>query len=70
MSLGTLFASQQIRSVPPKAIIKHYGLDVKISDKEDPLYAKYFPLGKIPGFIGPKGLKLHEVIPITINCMY
>ncbi|KAG7192905.1 uncharacterized protein KQ657_001362 [Scheffersomyces spartinae] len=67
MSLGTLFATQQIRSVPPKAIIKHYGLDVKISDKEDPLYTKNFPIAKIPAFIGPKGLKLHEVIPITIN---
>lgn len=66
MSQGTLYATQQIRSIAPKVIIKQFGLDVKISDKDGD-YEKYFPLGKIPAFIGPKGLKLHEVIAI---CLY
>lgn len=65
MSLGTLFSTEQIRSLPPKALIKHFNLDVKL-EKEDESYKKHFPLGKIPGFIGPKGFKLHEVIAISI----
>lgn len=69
MSLGTLFSTEQIRSLPPKALIKHFNLDVKL-EKEDESYKKHFPLGKIPGFIGPKGFKLHEVIAISIYCMY
>lgn len=70
MSLGTLFATEQIRSLPPKALIKHFNLDVKFADKEDSSYQKYFPLAKIPCFIGPKGFKLQEVIAICIYCMY
>lgn len=69
MSQGTLYATQQIRSLAPKALIKHFGLDVKITEKDD-TYHKYFPLDKIPAFIGPKGLKLHEVIAICLYCMY
>lgn len=70
MSSGTLFVTEQIRSLPPKALIKHFNLDVKLSDKEDKSYQKYFSLEKIPAFIGPKGFKLHEVIAICIYCMY
>lgn len=69
MSLGTLIGTQQIRSLPPRALIKHFNLDVKVVAKEDKLLEK-FPLGKIPGFVGPKGFKLQEVIAISIYCMY
>lgn len=37
MSLGTLFSTEQIRSLPPKALIKHFNLDVKL-EKEDESY--------------------------------
>lgn len=69
MSLGTLYATQQIRSLPAKALVKHFNLDVKISDK-DAAYEKNFPLNKIPAFIGPKGFTLTEVIAICLYCMY
>ncbi|EER33444.1 elongation factor 1-gamma 1 [Candida tropicalis MYA-3404] len=69
MSQGTLFATQQIRSLAPKALIKHFNLDVKVSDK-DAVYEKNFPLNKIPAFVGPKGFKLTEVIAISLYCMY
>ncbi|RLV95008.1 Elongation factor 1-gamma 1 [Spathaspora sp. JA1] len=65
MSQGTLYATQQIRSLTPKVIVKHFNLDVKISDKDD-VYKKNFPLDKIPAFVGPKGFKLHEVIAISL----
>ncbi|KAK6459609.1 translation elongation factor eEF1 gamma [Scheffersomyces xylosifermentans] len=66
MSLGTVFGGQQIRSFPPKALIKHFNLDVKIADTDDAAFKKNFPLGKVPGFLGPKGFKLHEVIAVSI----
>ncbi|CCG25611.1 Cam1 translation elongation factor eEF1 gamma [Candida orthopsilosis Co 90-125] len=66
MSLGTLYATQQIRSLPAKALAKYFNLDIKISDK-DAAYEKNFPLNKIPAFIGPKGFTLTEVIAI---CLY
>ncbi|EGW31703.1 elongation factor 1-gamma 1 [Spathaspora passalidarum NRRL Y-27907] len=65
MSQGTLYATEQIRSLAPKAIVQHFKLDVKITDKDD-TYHKYFPLNKIPAFIGPKGFKLHEIIAISL----
>lgn len=69
MSTGTLFVTEQIRSLPPKALVKHFNLDVKLTDKDES-YQKNFPLAKIPAFVGPKGFKLHEVIAICIYCMY
>lgn len=69
MSLGTLYATQQIRSLPAKALAKYFNLDIKISDK-DAAYEKNFPLNKIPAFIGPKGFTLTEVIAICLYCMY
>lgn len=70
MSQGTLFVTEQARGIAPKAIVKHFNLDVKISDKEDAAYKKAFPLNKIPAFVGPKGFKLTEAIAISIYCMY
>ncbi|KSA00133.1 uncharacterized protein AC631_04092 [Debaryomyces fabryi] len=70
MSLGTLFGAQQIRTVPAKALIKHFNLDVKVVETLDKAYEKNFPLAKIPCFVGPKGFKLQEVIAISIYCMY
>lgn len=68
MSQGTLYATVQARGILPKALIKHFGLDVKVSDK-DAVYNKHFPLNKIPAFVGPKGFKLTEVIAISLYCM-
>ncbi|RLV92805.1 Elongation factor 1-gamma 1 [Spathaspora sp. JA1] len=65
MSQGTLYGLTQTRALAPKVIIKHFNLDVKISDKDE-VYHKYFPLNKAPTFIGPKGLKLHEVMAISV----
>lgn len=70
MSQGTLYTTEQARGIVPKALIKHFNLDVKIADKEDASYKKFFPLNKIPAFVGPKGFKLTEVIAISIYCMY
>mmetsp|Transcript_1098 Transcript_1098/g.1106 ORF Transcript_1098/g.1106 Transcript_1098/m.1106 type:complete len:409 (-) Transcript_1098:76-1302(-) len=66
MSSGTLYGAQQIRTVPPKALIKHFNLDVKVVETLDKAYEKDFPLAKIPCFVGPKGFKLQEVIAISI----
>ncbi|KAK6204720.1 translation elongation factor eEF1 gamma [Scheffersomyces amazonensis] len=66
MSQGTLFGQKQIRTVPLRALIKHFNLDIDFVTNEDPAFKKSFPIGKIPGFIGPKGFKLHEVIAISI----
>lgn len=70
MSLGTLYTNSKIRGLPAKAIIVHYGLDVKVVETEDAKHKKVFPLQKYPAFIGPKGFKLTESIAITIYCMY
>lgn len=67
MSQGTLYTTEQARGILPKALIKHFNLDIKISDK-DSVFNKHFPLSKIPAFIGPKGFKLTEVIAISIYC--
>lgn len=69
MSQGTLYATESIRTLLLKALVKHYKLDISVSDK-DALYAKAFPLGKVPAFIGPKGYKLTEVIAIVLYCEY
>lgn len=65
MSQGTLYADQKIRGVIPKAIIKAYNLDVKVAEP-DAAFEKTFPLKKIPAFVGPKGLKLTEVIAVSL----
>lgn len=69
MSQGTLYANERVRGVVPKAIIKAFKLDVTVAEP-DATYQKYFPLGKVPAFVGPKGLKLIEVIAISIYRMY
>lgn len=71
MSQGTLFANSKTRALIPVALIKHFKLDVEIVDADNSdLFKKTFPLGKVPAFVGPKGLKLTEVIAISIYCMY
>ncbi|CUM64999.1 uncharacterized protein PRCAT00002617001 [Priceomyces carsonii] len=70
MSLGTLYVAEQARGFVPKALVKHFNLDVKIAGKDDENYKKNFPLNKIPAFIGPKGFKLTEVIAVSIYCKY
>lgn len=72
MSQGTLYANERIRAIFPKALIKHFNLDVKIVDpaSDKATFDKYFPTGKVPAFVGPKGLKLTEVLAITLYCMY
>lgn len=71
MSQGTLFADSKIRGVIPTALVKHFKLDVEIVDPaSSAAYKKHFPLAKVPAFIGPKGVKLTEVIAISVYCMY
>lgn len=72
MSQGTLYANEKIRTVLAKAVVKHLNLDVKIVDpaNDQATYDKYFPTGKYPAFVGPKGLKLTEVLAIVLYCMY
>ncbi|KAM9939405.1 hypothetical protein OXX80_001115 [Metschnikowia pulcherrima] len=67
MSQGTLFADSKIRGVIPTALVKHFKLDVEIVDPaSSAVYKKHFPLAKVPAFIGPKGVKLTEVIAISV----
>lgn len=68
MSQGTLYVSERIRGVIPKAIVKAFKLDIKVAEP-DATFNKYFPLGKIPAFVGPKGLKLTEIIAISLYRM-
>lgn len=71
MSQGTLYANERVRALIPVALIKHFKLDVKIVDPAScKTYSKLFPLGKVPAFVGPKGVKLTEVIAISVYCMY
>lgn len=71
MSQGTLYANERVRAIIPAALIKHFNLDVKIVDPAScSNYSKFFPLGKVPAFVGPKGVKLTEVIAISVYCMY
>lgn len=69
MSQGTLFAGQSIRGFLARGLIKHYNLDIEVTDKND-AYNANFPLNKIPAFIGPKGYKLTEVIAIVLYSEY
>lgn len=70
MSQGTLFTTQLVRGLTPRALIKYFKLDVEIKDNEAAEFKDNFPLKKVPAFIGPKGLKLHETIAITYYCTY
>lgn len=71
MSQGTLYADQRIRSVAVAAIVKHFDLDVKVVAPADDkaTFDKYFTTGRVPAFVGPKGLKLTESIAVSIYCM-
>ncbi|KAM3162867.1 Elongation factor 1-gamma 1 [Lachancea thermotolerans] len=66
MSLGTLYGNFRIRTWVPQAIIKKFGLDIKIIAPEDneQQFAKDFPLKKVPGFLGPEGFKLTETMAV------
>lgn len=67
--VGTLYSQENARGFVPKALIKKYNLDVKISEP-DATYEKFFPLGKFPTYVGEKGFKLTEVLAVSIYCMY
>lgn len=70
MSQGTLFANDRTRARIATAVVKHFKLDVDIVDADSSaVFAKNFPLAKVPAFIGPKGVKLIEVIAISIYRM-
>lgn len=72
MSQGTLYANEKVRAVFTKAVVNYLKVDVKIVDPatEQATFDKYFPTGKYPAFVGPKGLKLTETLAITLYCMY
>ncbi|VEU22949.1 DEKNAAC104153 [Brettanomyces naardenensis] len=65
MSLGTLFGSGQTRSIVPEGLVKALKLDVKVLPSKSPEHLKNFPLGKVAAFLGPHGLKIHEVIAVS-----
>lgn len=50
------------------AIVKHFDLDVKVVAPADDkaTFDKYFTTGRVPAFVGPKGLKLTESIAVSI----
>lgn len=73
MSQGLLYGDlkyedRRIRTIIAGAIIKHFGLDVKIvnPDEDQDRFRNFFPTGKLPAFIGPGGYKLTEVIAVCI----
>lgn len=68
MSQGTLFADGRIRGLTPKALIKHFNLDIEVADPSGKAYERNFPLKKVPAYVGPKGFKLHEVMAISLYC--
>lgn len=72
MSQGKVYADNRIRSVAVAAIVKHFNLDVEVVTPADDKanFDKYFPTGKVPAFVGPKGLKLNEAIAVSIYCMF
>lgn len=57
-----LFPSPRSTLFP--ALIKYLGLDVKISDRDDPSYKAAFPLNKAPAYLAADGWKLHEAMAI------
>lgn len=66
MSQGTLYVNTLPRGILPKALIKALNLDITVADADtSEEFAKYFPLKKVPAFVGPNGAKLTEVIAIT-----
>lgn len=68
MSQGTLYSDNRTRCLAPISVVKYFGLDVSISEK-DAKYTRDFPLNKTPTFIGAKGFKLTEAIAITLYRM-
>lgn len=52
------------------AVAKANGLDVDIVEVRpgDAKLVEHFPMGKIPGFVGADGFKLHETNAIAIYC--
>lgn len=68
MSQGTLYSDNRTRCLTPVTLVKYFGLDVVISDK-DAKYTRDFPLNKTPTFVGAKGFKLTEAIAISLYRM-
>lgn len=69
MSLGTLYAGFRTRTVVPVALVKHYGLDIKVVDPKEEQqkeFAETFPLKKVPAFVGADGYKLVESIAVDL----
>lgn len=54
------------------AVAKANALDVEVLDVKphDEKLVEEFPLGRVPGFIGADGYKLHECTAIAIYCKY
>ncbi|AAS54234.2 AGL257Wp [Eremothecium gossypii ATCC 10895] len=64
---ATLYANHRIRTLVPRALVRHLGLDVALRDPDaDPRWARLFPLKKVPCFVGPRGERLTEVIAIMV----
>ncbi|CUS24876.1 LAQU0S21e00452g1_1 [Lachancea quebecensis] len=67
MSQGTLYVNSLARGYLPSALVKYLGLDITIVDteKDTDSFLKQFPMGKIPAFVGPEGMKLTEVMAVA-----
>lgn len=62
----TIYSNKFVRGAFTKALVDYLGLDnVKFGDYEDPAFEANFPLKKVPSLLGPKGVKLTEVLAIT-----
>ncbi|GMM35176.1 translation elongation factor EF1B gamma [Saccharomycopsis crataegensis] len=64
MPADTVYSGPFMRGFFVEALIQHYKIDVAVKDIKEPIVAANFPLGKVPSLIGPKGLKLTEVIAV------
>ena len=66
MSQGALYANARVRTMVPRALIRHLKLDIDILDpaQEEERFARDFPWKKVPAFAG-KNFKLTEAMAIN-----
>lgn len=64
MSQGTLYVNGLARGILPQSLIETWKLDIKVEQTDCEVFAKEFPMAKIPAFIGPNGFHLTEVMAV------
>lgn len=71
MSLGTIYTriaageATRTRALLPECLIKHFKINVKVSDPDEVFPAK-FPMKLVPAFQFPDGTLLSESLPINL----